>query len=78
MPASKLGLDGEIGVQPVCVDTAEDDLVHRVPVDRLLECLAQRRARRQRRADVRVRQVADAVLFPTLITIPASRARPFG
>ena len=45
-----------------CVEAAEDDLVQRVAVDRLLERLPQLRARRERRADVRVRQVADAVL----------------
>ena len=43
-------------------EAAEDDLVHRVSVDRLLERLPQLRARRERRAHGRVRQVAEAVL----------------
>ena len=43
-------------------EAAEDDPVQRVAVDRLLERLPQLRARGERRADVRVRQVAGAVL----------------
>ena len=52
---------GGIGVQLGWYEAAEDDPVQRVAVDRLLERLPQLRARRERRADVRVRQVADAV-----------------
>ena len=75
MAASKPGLDGEMGVQPVLRGAAEDDPVHRVAVDRLLECLPQSRARGERRADVRVRQVADTASVPD-VDEDASPAEP--
>src|SRR6266545_4834292 len=46
------------------VRPVEHDLVQGFAVDRLLERLAQGRARRDLRADVRVRQLAEAVLVP--------------
>src|SRR5207244_4506534 len=43
-------------------EAVEDDLVHRVSVDRLLERLPKLRARGERRTHVRIGQIADAVL----------------